>query len=179
MKRMDTVFVARPFYGSMRIAATLCTGGETVNRKRVQRLMRAMGDRGAGAEAAHQQAGAGAQNLSVSAAGSAHRTRQPSVVRRHHLYPDAARVSVFGGGDGLVEDGVRRRRRRASRVVPKARDTRDGRFLAELRERMAAHDLEMHPERTPLIEFGRNAARDRAARGERKPEPSTSWALPT
>ncbi len=39
----DAVFVAWPFYGSRRIAATLSTGGEKVNRKRVQRLMRVMG----------------------------------------------------------------------------------------------------------------------------------------
>jgi RNA-directed DNA polymerase len=44
------------------------------------------------------------------------------------------------------------------------------RFLAELRDRMAAFDLEMHPEKTRLIEFGSNAASDRAARGEGKPE---------
>lgn len=43
MGRIDAVFLARPFYGSRRIAATLGVGGETVNRKRVQRLMRAMG----------------------------------------------------------------------------------------------------------------------------------------
>lgn len=43
MQRIDTVFLARPFYGSRRIALTLSAGGETVNRKRVQRLMRLMG----------------------------------------------------------------------------------------------------------------------------------------
>ncbi len=43
MRRIDPVFVAWPFYGSRRIAATLSTGGEKVNRKRVQRLMRVMG----------------------------------------------------------------------------------------------------------------------------------------
>jgi putative transposase len=43
MRRIDAVFVARPFYGSGRIAATLSVDGATVNRKRVQRLMRTMG----------------------------------------------------------------------------------------------------------------------------------------
>jgi putative transposase len=43
MRRIDAVFVAWPFYGSRRIAATLSAGGEKVNRKRVQRLMRVMG----------------------------------------------------------------------------------------------------------------------------------------
>jgi len=44
------------------------------------------------------------------------------------------------------------------------------RFLADLRERFAEFGLELHPEKTRLIEFGRFAARDRARRGDRKPE---------
>ena len=40
------------------------------------------------------------------------------------------------------------------------------RFLAELRERFAKFSLELHPGKTRLIEFGRHAARRRAARGE-------------
>jgi group II intron reverse transcriptase/maturase len=39
------------------------------------------------------------------------------------------------------------------------------RFLAELRERFAKFALELHPDKTRLIQFGRNAARDRQARG--------------
>jgi RNA-directed DNA polymerase len=44
------------------------------------------------------------------------------------------------------------------------------RFLADLRERFAKFGLELHPEKTRLIEFGRYAARNRAARGLGKPE---------
>jgi hypothetical protein len=44
------------------------------------------------------------------------------------------------------------------------------RFLAELCERLARFGLELHPDKTRLIEFGRHAARDRAARGLGKPE---------
>jgi RNA-directed DNA polymerase len=44
------------------------------------------------------------------------------------------------------------------------------RFLGELRERFAKFGLELHPEKTRLIEFGRHAARRRAARGLGKPE---------
>jgi RNA-directed DNA polymerase len=44
------------------------------------------------------------------------------------------------------------------------------RFLAELRERFAKFALELAPEKTRLIEFGRFAARDRARRGLPKPE---------
>jgi RNA-directed DNA polymerase len=47
------------------------------------------------------------------------------------------------------------------------------RFLAELRERFATFGLELHPGKTRLIEFGRHAARTRAARGAGKPETFT------
>ncbi len=47
------------------------------------------------------------------------------------------------------------------------------RFLAELRGRLAKFSLELHPDKTRLIEFGPHAARDRAARGEGKPETFT------
>jgi RNA-directed DNA polymerase len=43
-------------------------------------------------------------------------------------------------------------------------------FLADLRERFAKFGLELHPDKTRLIEFGRNASRARAARGVGKPE---------
>ena len=43
-------------------------------------------------------------------------------------------------------------------------------FLNDLRERFSKFNLELHPDKTRLIEFGRNAARARAARGDGKPE---------
>ena len=43
-------------------------------------------------------------------------------------------------------------------------------FLVDLRERFAKFGLELHPDKTRLIEFGRHAARRRAARGVGKPE---------
>jgi group II intron reverse transcriptase/maturase len=43
-------------------------------------------------------------------------------------------------------------------------------FLDDLRERLARFALELHPDKTRLIEFGRHAARNRAARGDGKPE---------
>jgi group II intron reverse transcriptase/maturase len=43
------------------------------------------------------------------------------------------------------------------------------RFRADLRGRFAKFGLELHPDKTRLIEFGRHAARNRAARGEPKP----------
>jgi RNA-directed DNA polymerase len=47
------------------------------------------------------------------------------------------------------------------------------RFLEAFRERLAKFGLELHPEKTRLIEFGRYAARDREKRGEGKPETFT------
>ena len=44
------------------------------------------------------------------------------------------------------------------------------RFLEELHGRFAKFGLELHPDKTRLIEFGRHAARNRAARGDRRPE---------
>ena len=43
MELIDRQYLAYPFYGSRRMAAWLATQGHTVNRKRVQRLMRLMG----------------------------------------------------------------------------------------------------------------------------------------
>jgi hypothetical protein len=43
------------------------------------------------------------------------------------------------------------------------------RFLEEFKERLAKFGLELHPEKTRLIEFGRYAARDRQQRGVGKP----------
>jgi len=44
------------------------------------------------------------------------------------------------------------------------------RFLAELKERMARFGLELHPEKTRLMAFGRYAAQRRKKRGEGRPE---------
>ena len=44
------------------------------------------------------------------------------------------------------------------------------RFLRELKERMRKFHLELHPEKTRLVEFGRFAAQSRKERGEGKPE---------
>ncbi|MCA1694927.1 MAG: reverse transcriptase/maturase family protein [Actinobacteria bacterium] len=44
------------------------------------------------------------------------------------------------------------------------------RFSIELRDRLSKFGLELNAEKTRLIEFGRHAARDRAARGLGKPE---------
>ena len=47
------------------------------------------------------------------------------------------------------------------------------RFLKEFRERLAKFGLELHAEKTRLIEFGQFAERNRKRRGEAKPETFT------
>ncbi|HXY07188.1 MAG TPA: group II intron reverse transcriptase/maturase [Terriglobales bacterium] len=47
------------------------------------------------------------------------------------------------------------------------------RFLREFRDRLAKFGLELHPNKTRLIEFGRFAARNRKQRGEGKPQTFT------
>jgi hypothetical protein len=44
------------------------------------------------------------------------------------------------------------------------------RFLEQLRERLRKFGLELHPEKTRLMEFGRHATERREKRGEGKPE---------
>ena len=44
------------------------------------------------------------------------------------------------------------------------------RFQAELKERMAKFSLEMHEDKTRLVEFGRFATENRKKRGDKKPE---------
>src|SRR5207302_8688178 len=47
------------------------------------------------------------------------------------------------------------------------------RFLQDWRERLRKFELELHPDKTRLIEFGRFAAQNRKQRGEGKPETFT------
>lgn len=55
-------------------------------------------------------------------------------------------------------------------VVGFSRRDEAERFLEQLQERMNRFGLELHPNKTRLIEFGRWAAGNRARRGEGKPE---------
>jgi RNA-directed DNA polymerase len=60
---------------------------------------------------------------------------------------------------------------RATRlVIGFQSETEARRCLEELRERLACFNLELHPEKTRLIEFGRYAEADRRRKGKGKPE---------
>ncbi len=94
------------------------------------------------------------------------------------ISPLLANIYLHYAYDLWVRQWRQRHARGAMIVVRYADDTVVGfehradaeRFLAELRVRVGEFALELHPEKTRLIEFGRNAADDRAARGEGKPE---------
>ena len=70
----------------------------------------------------------------------------------------------------FCERAVVRSRRATHLVVGFEHQAEAERFLAELRERMAAFGLQLHPKKTRLIEFGRHAAANRGRRGLGKPE---------
>ena len=59
----------------------------------------------------------------------------------------------------------------ATRLVAGFQYKRDAeRFLCDLKDRLAVFSLELHPDKTRLLEFGKFAIADRRARGERRPE---------
>ena len=94
------------------------------------------------------------------------------------ISPLLANIYLHYAYDLWVQQWRQRHAQGALIVVRYADDTVVGfehrpdaeRFLADLHNRLAEFGLELHPDKTRLIEFGRNAVRDRASRGEGKPE---------
>jgi putative transposase len=80
MALIDRQYLARPYYGSRRMAAWLATQGHLVNRKRVQRLMRLMGLVAVYQRPKHEQAGARERGLPVSARRAVDSAGQPGLV---------------------------------------------------------------------------------------------------
>ena len=94
------------------------------------------------------------------------------------ISPLLANVYLHYVYDVWVEQWRRRQGNGQVIVVRYADDTVVGfqhrtdadRFLRDLRERLAKFALELHPDKTRLIEFGRFAVKDRSRRGLGKPE---------
>src|SRR5580704_15124188 len=103
MALLDRHYLARPYYGSRRMAAWLATQGHVVNRKRVQRLMRLLGLVAILPAPEHEQAGSGAQGLSVPPRRDRNRAGQSGVVRGRHLHPDGQGLPLPRGDHGLGE----------------------------------------------------------------------------
>ena len=79
MRLIDEIHLQLPFYGSRRMRDELEERGHTVNRKRVQRLMRQMDLRALYPRRRNEPAGQGAQDLPLPAQGPVHRTREPGL----------------------------------------------------------------------------------------------------
>ena len=100
MRCIDEQFLATPWYGSRQMARHLRRQGYEVGRKRVRRLMRLMGLT-AIYRKPHTSFGRIPSDLSVSSPPSHDGSAESGVVRGRDLYPDAARLSLSGGGHGL------------------------------------------------------------------------------
>src|SRR4051812_22223791 len=96
MTLLDRQYLARPYYGSRRMAAWLATQGHVVNR-------RAGGDLPA---TEYEQAGTGPQDLPLLARRDLDRAGQSGLVRGHHLHPDGPGLPLPGGDHGLGQPCV-------------------------------------------------------------------------
>ena len=103
MQLIDQQYTRAPFYGSRRMTAWLQSQGYAVNRKRVVRLMRVMGIEAVYAKPKLSQPGEGHKIYP-------YLLKRLRIERRDQVWctdityiPDGPRVSVPGGGDGLVQ----------------------------------------------------------------------------
>src|SRR5262245_47870599 len=97
MAVIDRQYLARPYYGSRRMAAWLATHGHRVNRKRVQRLMRSLGLAAILPAPEYEQADRGAQDLSLPVARTRDR-RVNQVWRSDVTYIPMAMLRLHVGG---------------------------------------------------------------------------------
>src|ERR1700756_2671040 len=79
MQRLDRLHLEFPFAGSRMLRGLLAAEGCKIGRRHVKTLMQRMGIGGALSPSAHDQARAGAQNLSVSAARRGDHAAKPAV----------------------------------------------------------------------------------------------------
>jgi putative transposase len=102
LRLIDAEYTRRPFYGSRRMVISLAEQGHTVNRKRVQRLMRVLGLVGMAPGPATSRPHPEHKIYPYLLRGVADHAPQPGVEHRHHLHPPGARLRLSGGGDRLV-----------------------------------------------------------------------------
>lgn len=114
MEIIDKQFLEMPWYGSRQMARYMMRQGHTCGRHRVRRLMRLMrlvpiyqepNTRSPATHACMRERGqeaSAAQDLALPAEERGDRPPEPSLVRRHHLYPDATGLPVSGSHHGLV-----------------------------------------------------------------------------
>ena len=97
MALIDRHYLARPYHGSRRMTAWLATQGHVINRTRVQRLIRLLGLAAIHPAPGYEQAGSGAQKLSLPTPRAGDRAGQSGVVLRR-LCDVAGQRSEMGHG---------------------------------------------------------------------------------
>ena len=103
MRCIDEMYLKRPFYGSRRMRDWLQDEGITVNRKRVQRLMRQMGLGAIYPRKRTSKPGKGHKIYPYLLAQPDHRSSQPGVGDGSDLYPDGKGLRLSGCHHGLVQ----------------------------------------------------------------------------
>jgi len=98
LRRLDVLYLDRPFFGSRRMAVTLGVG-----RTRIRRLMRILGIEAHYPKCNLSRTGSGSRDLPVLAARRLHRTAQPGLEHRYYVPSDAWRHPLPGGRNGLVQ----------------------------------------------------------------------------
>ena len=103
MRRIDELHLDYPFAGSRMLRGLLAAEGNTIGRRHVTTLMKRMGIEALYRRPNTLEAGARAQDLSVSAARLDVDAAQPGVGDGHHLHPDGARLRLPGRRARLVQ----------------------------------------------------------------------------
>src|SRR5271166_336056 len=102
MRRIDELYLELPFYGWRRMTFELNKEGRGVNRKRVRRLMRAMGIE---ALVPGTSKAAPGHKIPLPAARPEDCRAEPRVGGRRDLHPDGVRLPLSGGDHRLGQPG--------------------------------------------------------------------------
>ena len=109
MALIDRQYLARPYYGSRRMAAWLATQGHVVNRKRVRRLMRLLGLVAIYPRPNTSKPAAAHKIYPYLPRWDRDRAGQSGMVLGRYLHPDGQRLPLLGGHHGLGEPSGARR----------------------------------------------------------------------
>ena len=101
MRRIDELFLKYPFLRRPSDGASPAPRGRADRPTPGRSADAPDGASGDLSGAAHQRSAPQAPGLPLSTAGSGNRAAEPRLVRRHHLYPGAARLPLPGGDHGL------------------------------------------------------------------------------
>ena len=102
MRQIDKLHTEFPFAGARMLRRLLAANGSKVGRRHVKTLMRRMGIEALYRRPRTTQAGAGPQDLSVSAAWARDHAAEPGVGDGHHVHSDGEGLRLSGGRARLV-----------------------------------------------------------------------------